>query len=178
MFAVTTRLLLRPGWQEDAPMMTRAIADKGIVRNLASAPWPYSLADAEAHLERMASSDLPILLITQRENAEIVGILGFDRVESGEIEFGYWIARSHWNKGYATEAGRAALDIIRTLGFERIVAGHFVDNPASGRVLRKLGFCPTGEVVMRKSCGRSEEAEVANYTLDFASSEDCGSIAA
>ena len=50
MFARTERLLLRPGWAEDAPALSQAIADEMIVRNLSSAPWPFGLRDAEAHL--------------------------------------------------------------------------------------------------------------------------------
>ena len=50
MFARTERLLLRPGWAEDAPALAAAIADEMIVRNLATAPWPYRLRDAEAFL--------------------------------------------------------------------------------------------------------------------------------
>ncbi len=176
MFAVTKRLLLRPGWSNDAPAMARAIADEQIVRNLARAPWPYGLKDAQKHLATMASAKLPVMLITKRDNAEIVGILGFDRMKSGEIELGYWIARKHWNQGYATEACLAALDIAKTLGFNQIVAGHFTDNPASGRVLRKLGFVATGEKAIRHSCGRGEEAEVLMYALDLA--EGAGRVAA
>jgi RimJ/RimL family protein N-acetyltransferase len=58
MFARTERLLLRPGWLEDAPALFQGIRDEAIVRNLASAPWPYTLPDAEAFLrtERMAPS--------------------------------------------------------------------------------------------------------------------------
>ena len=52
MFARTPRLLLRPGWSEDAPALYEAIRDQGIVRNLATAPWPYQLSDAEAFLAR------------------------------------------------------------------------------------------------------------------------------
>ena len=57
MFARTKRLLLRPGWAEDAPALAAAIADEKIVRNLATAPWPYRMRDAEAiePLERKLS---------------------------------------------------------------------------------------------------------------------------
>ena len=171
MFAVTENLLLRPGWAEDAEAIAAAIADKGIVRNLARAPWPYSLDDARAHLVRMDAAMLPVMLVTTRSNAQIVGILGFDRMEDGSIDMGYWIARSHWGKGYATEAGRAGLEIMRTLGHCRITAGHFIDNPASGRVLRKLGFVPTGEIVTRTSCGRDEDVDVLMYALDLSADE-------
>ena len=57
MFARTQRLLLRPGWREDAPALHAAMADEGIVRNLASPPWPYALSDAEQFLAR--ELDLP-----------------------------------------------------------------------------------------------------------------------
>ena len=55
MFARTERLLLRPGWAEDAPALARAIGDEMIVRNLAVVPWPYSLRDAEAFLASFGS---------------------------------------------------------------------------------------------------------------------------
>ncbi|WP_343345668.1 GNAT family N-acetyltransferase [Sphingomicrobium sp. XHP0239] len=177
MFAVTENLLLRPGWAEDAEAVAAAIADKGIVRNLASAPWPYGIDDAREHLARMAAASLPVMLVTTRADARIVGILGFDRMADGSIDMGYWIARSHWGKGYATEAGRAGLEIMRTLGHRRIEAGHFIDNPASGRVLRKLGFVPTGDTVMRTSCGRDEEVEVVMYALDL-TAQDRDQVAA
>jgi len=50
MFARTPRLLLRPGFAEDAPALAMAIGDEAIVRNLAVVPWPYTLRDAEAFL--------------------------------------------------------------------------------------------------------------------------------
>src|SRR3546814_6508816 len=76
------------------------------------------------------------------------------RRENGEVELGYWVARSYWGLGYATEAGRHMLDLARTLGIPRLTAAHFVDNPASGAVLRKLGFRPTGRRIERASLGR------------------------
>src|SRR5690606_28343339 len=57
MFARTDRLLLRPGWAEDAPALHAAIAEPAVVRNLARAPWPYRLTDAQAFL---AGADTPL----------------------------------------------------------------------------------------------------------------------
>lgn len=178
MFAVTDRLLLRPGWAEDAEKLAARIADEGIVRNLAKAPWPYSLDDARAHLARMNEGPLPTFLITRRDTAEIVGACGFGYEPSGEIEFGYWIARPHWGQGYATEAGRAALDIAKTLGWPRVLGGHFIDNPASGRVLEKLGFIPTGQRVLRHSCGRGREDLCELYALELAEGGRVADVAA
>ena len=160
MFARTERLLLRPGWTEDAPALARAIADEAIVRNLATAPWPYGVAEAEAFLAAPRDPVLPSFLISERTEAapRIVGACGLGRRPSGAVELGYWIARAHWNRGFATEAAMALLDIARTLGLARLEASHFVDNPASGRVLEKLGFVPTGLTAQRHSCARGCEA--------------------
>ena len=175
MFARTERLLLRPGWTEDAPALYHAIAEEEIVRNLASAPWPYSLADAEAFLAAVRSpSDPAMLIFLPRPNeTELIGSIGFGRRPDGAIEFGYWIARPHWGRGYATEAGRAVIAAAQgSLRIRKLGAGHFLDNPASGRVLRKLGFRPTGIVAPRYSAGRREAAPCRLFELDLGEKQD------
>lgn len=173
MFARTERLLLRPGFPEDAPALAAAIADERIVRNLANAPWPYRLRDAEAYLAAPRDPVLPSLLITERtgEGPRLVGACGLGRRQSGAVELGYWIARPHWNRGFATEAAAALIAIARALRLSTLEASHFVDNPASGRVLEKLGFEPTGLIAPRLSCGRGQEAAARLFRLRFASSE-------
>lgn len=171
MFARTERLLLRPGWIEDAPALFRAIADHGIVRNLASAPWPYRPADAEAFLATERKPDEPALLVFRRTEAapELIGTVGLGRRPNDELEFGYWIARPFWGRGYATEAARAMVAIARdSLRLDRLHAGHFLDNPASGRVLEKLGFRPNGMVAPRFSAGRGTTAPCRLFRLDLA----------
>ena len=176
MFARTERLMLRPGWSEDAPALYRAICDERIVRNLANAPWPYSFADAEAFLARKPGGplDARFLIFLRGEAApQLVGGIGFGRTPEDELEFGYWIARHFWGRGFATEAGRAVIGIARDgLRLGKLGAGHFLDNPASGRVLAKLGFRPTGAVVRRYSAGRGEEAPCRLFELDLAAEED------
>jgi RimJ/RimL family protein N-acetyltransferase len=174
MFARTERLLLRPGWMQDAPALFRAIDDEGIVRNLASAPWPYTLADAEAFLATERDPHDATALIFRRTGAapELVGTIGIGRRPDGERELGYFIARRFWSRGYATEAGRAVLDFARdSLRIRSLNAGHFLDNPASGRVLEKLGFKPTGADIPRYSAGRREAAPCRLFTLDLAEPE-------
>ena len=160
MFARTEHLLLRPGWAEDAPALAAAIADEAIVRNLATAPWPYALRDAEAFLAAPRDPVLPSFLIYERTGGDpmLVGACGLGRRPSGAVELGYWIAREHWNRGFATEAGLALLAIAEALGLSRLEASYFIDNPASGRVLEKLGFLATGIAAPRYSCARGNEA--------------------
>jgi RimJ/RimL family protein N-acetyltransferase len=181
MFARTERLLLRPGWAEDAPALARAIADETVVRNLATAPWPFVLEDAEAFLAAPRDPAMPSFLITVRRTdgpPTIVGACGLSRRPSGAVELGYWIARPFWNQGFATEAGRALIDIARTLKLPRLEASHFVDNPASGRVLEKLGFRPTGLSAARYSCARGGEAIARLYRLSLMGCGEVESLAA
>jgi len=170
MFARTERLLLRPGWAEDAPALAAAIADEMIVRNLATAPWPYGLRDAEAFLAQARDPALPSFLIFERTDAEprLVGSCGLGRRPSGAVELGYWIARPFWGRGYATEAASALIDIARTMGFKRLEGSYFLDNPASGRVLEKLGFQPLGITAPRMSCARGTEAQARLLRLNLA----------
>jgi RimJ/RimL family protein N-acetyltransferase len=168
MFARTERLLLRPGWKEDAPALFRAIAEEAIVRNLASPPWPYRLADAEAFLATERKPDEASFLVFRRTQGapQLIGSAGLGRRPSGAIELGYWISRPHWGLGYATEAARAVVAIARDgLRLRRLVAGHFLDNPASGRVLEKLGFRDTGMTAPRYSCARGADAPCRLFEL-------------
>jgi RimJ/RimL family protein N-acetyltransferase len=170
MFTRTERLLLRPGWAEDAPALAAAIADERIVRNLATAPWPYRLRDAEAFLAQPRDPVLPALLVFERTEAapRLVGSCGLGRRPSGAIELGYWIARPFWGRGIATEASQALIGIARALRLPSLQASHFLDNPASGRVLEKLGFEPVGIVAPRLSCARGMEAPSKLFALELA----------
>jgi RimJ/RimL family protein N-acetyltransferase len=162
-------LVLRPGWAEDAPALAAAIADERIVRNLATAPWPYQLRDAEAYLAQPRNPLLPSFLIFERTDGEprLIGSCGLARRASGAVELGYWIARPFWSRGFATEASAALVDIARALRLPRLQASHFIDNPASGRVLEKLGFQPLGITAPRMSCARGTEAEARMFALEL-----------
>jgi RimJ/RimL family protein N-acetyltransferase len=94
MFARTPRLLLRPGFPEDAPALATAIGDEAIVRNLATAPWPYRMRDAEAFLAKPRDPVLPSFLVFERGTGapQLVGSCGLGRRPSGSLELGYWIA--------------------------------------------------------------------------------------
>jgi RimJ/RimL family protein N-acetyltransferase len=182
MFARTPRLLLRPGFPEDAPALATAIADEAIVRNLATAPWPYRMRDAEAFLARARDPFLPSLLMFERTTSapQLVGSCGLGRRPSGSVELGYWVATPFWGRGFATEACAALVDIARTLGLACLEGSHFIDNPASARVLEKLGFEPLGIIAPRLSCARGAEVPARLMRLQLASGgcEDDEALAA
>jgi RimJ/RimL family protein N-acetyltransferase len=160
MFVRTDRLLLRPGWIEDAPALARALGDEAIARNTAHIPWPYTVADAEAYLAADHRPHAPVCLVFARTAMapRLIGGVGLHADDQGH-ELGYWIARPYWGLGFATEAASALLRTARqSLKIGPIHSGHFADNPASGRVLRKLGFRPTGRTVQRHSLARGGPA--------------------
>jgi RimJ/RimL family protein N-acetyltransferase len=164
MFARTERLLLRPSWPEDAGALYEAIADQDIVRNLARAPWPYTADDAAWFAKLEHSQMFPNFMLLLRTDAapRLIGSCGLGELD-GEAELGYWIARPYWGKGFASEAARAVVGVAKALGHKKLVSGHFVDNPASGRVLRKVGFRPVGRQEQRYSAGRACDVSCALF---------------
>lgn len=168
MFARTERLMLRPGWMEDAEALATALGDPAVARNLASVPFPYAAEDARAFLSRPTDPLRPNFLIFSRTRGapRLVGGCGLGLDDKGDTELGYWIARPYWGLGFATEAGRAVMNIARATGLRDVRASHMLDNPASGKVLRKLGFRPTGEVRERWSKGRGDYAPTALFRHD------------
>ncbi|MDE8652943.1 GNAT family N-acetyltransferase [Novosphingobium album (ex Liu et al. 2023)] len=169
MFVRSPRLFLRPPWAEDWREIRAGIADEAIVRNLATVPWPYTEDHARQFAQQAQERHLPHFLMTLPDvpQAPVIGCIGLSRRERGEVELGYWVARAHWGRGYASEAARAVLPLARMLGHRRIVAGHFADNPASGRVLLKAGFRPTGFRAERYSEGRKALAQTVEYALSL-----------
>ena len=153
------RITLRMPAYEDASRLAALAADYDVAKNLARMPHPYGLEDAEGFLGRVANkreaSDCALFI--EHPTAGLIGCIGFHR-EPGQRwpEFGYWLARNHWGQGYASEAAGLALGWAADKGVRAAVAGHFVDNPASGRVLEKAGFLYTGDVKPRPCVARGE----------------------
>ena len=169
MFYRSERLFLRPPFPEDSRAVYEGICDAGIVAMLASAPWPYRMTDAEQFCAREVAAKTPHFLVTLPDvpGAPVIGGIGLHEKEAG-IEMGYWIARNHWGRGYAGEAGRGVLEVARSLGHRRVAAAHYIDNPASGRVLRKLGFRETGEIRPTECRARGGEVVLSRrYAIDL-----------
>jgi RimJ/RimL family protein N-acetyltransferase len=169
MFARTPRLTLRPGWIEDAPALAQAIAHEAVVMRLAHVPWPYTVADAAAFVGLPLGRGEAACLVFAHEGAvpRLVGGVGVHGA-GDSFELGYWFTPAAWGRGYATEAGRAMLGMARhALGHRALGSGHQLDNPASGRVLRKLGFTATGRVERRPCRARGCDVDVATYRCDL-----------
>ncbi|WP_312489529.1 GNAT family N-acetyltransferase [Sphingomonas sp.] len=170
MFARTERLLLRPAWPEDAAPLAQAIGHEAIARMAARVPHPYSIDDAQRWLAHPCGATEPRFLITALDGGGAPVLIGGIAIIAGDTghELGYWLTPSAWGRGYATEAGRAVVATARhALPIARLNAWHFADNPASGRVLAKLGFRPTGQRMARASAGRDTLSPSIHYALDL-----------
>jgi RimJ/RimL family protein N-acetyltransferase len=142
---LTERLYLRPPAWADAEAVIAICGDWEIARRLGRVPHPYGHSDFCFFLEQVVVL-APTWAIVLRETNVLVGVIGLAPHQDGQsAELGYYIGRSHWGRGLATEAGQAVVRLgVEDIGYERLTSGYHADNPASGRVLAKLGFKPIG----------------------------------
>lgn len=133
--------------------------------------FPYPMAEAKAFCcEQAALETLPFgswcqVFIEERETGAPVGDigLGLNTANDGVLEVGYSIHRDHWGKGFATEAVGAAIDkVAPAIGAYQVKAEIDARNPASGRVLEKLGF-KAGPVHERRTLVKGEWCEEIEY---------------
>jgi ribosomal-protein-alanine N-acetyltransferase len=148
----TARLLLRLFTIDDAPDVQRLVGDFAIADTTLTIPHPYPDGAAEAwiqsHPKRLAEGQGAIFAITDKQQGHLLGAIGLERIpEHRKAEMGYWISRPFWNRGYCTEAARAVLaHAFEVLDINRVVARHFSRNPASGRVMQKIGMRHEGRL--------------------------------
>ena len=163
----TERLRLRPLSADDATPIAALAGDFDIARMTLRMPHPYRPEDARAFVARCAAEDprREATLLIEAPGAGPVGVIGFFEDDEQDprlgAELGYWIGRPFWGRGLATEAVVEALRWADESWRKRlVVAGHFADNAASGRVLEKAGFLYTGVVSRRFSLARGEAAPI------------------
>ena len=144
----TKRLMLRQPKAADIGRFLPLIADYEVSKNLAVVPHPYTEDDACAYVVKASrgwaeKTDFNFAVL-RKQDGSFIGLCGVH--PSREWEFGYWVGKPYWGQGYATEAGRRVVAFgFDELNAERLGAGWYKDNPASGRVLEKLGFTWVGE---------------------------------
>jgi RimJ/RimL family protein N-acetyltransferase len=156
----TERLRLRKLRMSDAPAVARFAGDPQVARMILRAPVPYLVCAAEGWIMTL-NARAPLgedhVFGVDLEGEGLIGTIGAHRREDG-FEVGYWFGRPYWGHGFATEALQGFTAEARQLG--ALHAGHFIDNPASGRVLQKAGFAYTGETETAYSLGRNARAPI------------------
>jgi RimJ/RimL family protein N-acetyltransferase len=164
---ITDRLVLRAFTLADALEVQRLAGDRDIAATTLRIPHPYENGMAEQWIRTIQSKfengEAIVWAITGKQDNQLMGAIGLEIHQVHEsAELGYWIGKPFWGQGYCTEAARAVVHY----GFEqrrlnRIKAHHFATNPASGRVMRKIGMSREGKLIQEvKKWGEFVDLEV------------------
>ncbi len=161
----TERLLLRPFTLQDAPAVAQAAGRREIADTTILIPHPYTEIHArrwiEGLVEAAAHNRVAVFAIQAKSSGKLVGAIGLREIdeEHSQAELGFWIAVEFWGQGFATEAARAVIrHAFESLHLNRVYAHHMARNPASGRVLEKVGLKREGFLRQRvRKWGRFED---------------------
>lgn len=138
---VTDRLALKPIEEKDKKDFMEIVKDSQVKKT-------YMLPDFSSEEEeekffkklRDFSLDKERFVYGVYSKNKIIGFLNEVSKSIDEIEIGYFVDSKEWNKGYATEALKTAIQELFRIGFDSVVAAHFENNLASGRVMQKCGM--------------------------------------
>ena len=137
---------------DDAPIVRQLAGEHEIAVNCLCIPHPYEEGMAESwistHPDTFDKGEFACFAIELRAGQTLIGSISLTiNQEHEKAELVYWVGMPWWGKGYCTEAGRAIIRYgFTVLGLNRIFAGHFSRNPASGRVMDKLGMTCEGYI--------------------------------
>lgn len=168
----TERLVLRQLALNDAAAFSKLAGDYDISKMTGSLPHPFPLYSAEfkiMYLCQQKRRGLAYPYAITVNGGELIGVMDlFRSAPDTALEIGYWIGKPYWGQGLSTEAAKAIIQEAKDrLGVQALMAGVFADNPASLRVLEKLGFKTTGSEEMYFSMARMEKARSVILRLDL-----------
>jgi [ribosomal protein S5]-alanine N-acetyltransferase len=136
----TSRLLLRPLTEDDAGMLAQLAGEWQVASKTGRIPYPYELAMAADFIRAQHREREVIFAVCQQADGALMGCVGAS-FEDDSAELGYWFGQAYWGQGFATEAAQALVHSVLSLpNITQMTSSHLLTNPASGRVLVKLGF--------------------------------------
>ena len=159
---MTNKIRLRHWRESDAEALFKYASDPDVGPR---AGWPpHKSVEESLEVIRTVFNNDTTWAIELRESGEAIGAMGYLSCEGnnlpsreGEPLVGYWVGKPYWNQGICTEALRLMIGNIRqTTEIQSLISSHFIDNPASGRVMEKCGFVPTGEICVDETLAGSD----------------------
>ena len=169
----TERITLRHWLDTDAKVLYKYASDPEVGPR---AGWPPHLSEEESlEIIHTVFNNPTTWAIVWNETGETIGAIGYGPscdcslpAREGEPTVGYWVAKPYWGKGICTEALQLMIRHIRnTTDIKSLIGGHFIDNPASGRVMEKCGFLPTGETAFDSKLYHGADKPIRVLRLDF-----------
>jgi len=148
----TPRLRLRLMREDDFPNLLRYVNHEAVFANILNFPEPYLESDAQNRLEFVTQGfqrgERYVFAMASREDDGFIGEIGIHLDKNHHrAEMGFWLGEPYWNRGLMREAVAAVLKF----GFEeaklhKIIATHYLSNPASGKVLLSNGMVKEAEM--------------------------------
>lgn len=169
----TNRIILRPWRESDAEALFKYASDLDVGPR---AGWPPHKSVGESlEIIRTIFNNDTTWAIVLKETGEAIGAMGYGPscscnlpAHDGEPLIGYWIGKSYWNHGICSEALRLMLEHIKkTTDIISLISGHFIDNPASGRVMEKCGFIATGETIIDETQYQGENRPIRVLRMEL-----------
>lgn len=147
----TERLILGPFALEDGPRVEELAGHEAIARMTLNIPHPYPPGAANLWIATHLLAYLKgegVTFAIRLKDGTLIGAIGLTVTRRDDrAELGYWMGVPYWNQGYTTEAARACLAFgFSEMGLQRIMASHLDINPASGRVMQKIGMQKEGHL--------------------------------
>ncbi|CAH0142044.1 GNAT family N-acetyltransferase [Chryseobacterium sp. Bi04] len=140
----TERLILSQLEEKDIPFITEYLQHRIFSDLTSNIPYPYTENDAQLWLKMSKEAFEDHTGYTfgiRNKEGHIIGAIGLHDRDDDKAELGYWIGMSYWNKGYVTEAAKAIVHFgFKELKFNKIFATHLYQNPASGKIMEKIGM--------------------------------------
>lgn len=140
----TERLILSQLEEKDIPFIVGYLQHRIYSDLTSNIPYPYTEKDAQFWLKMSKEAfehDTGYTFGIRDKTGMIIGAIGIHDRDDDKAELGYWIGIPYWNKGYVTEAAKAIVDFgFQKLNFNKIFATHFPHNPASGKIMEKIGM--------------------------------------
>jgi [ribosomal protein S5]-alanine N-acetyltransferase len=164
----TERLILSQLEEKDIPFIVEYLQHRIYSDLTSNIPYPYTESDAVFWL-RMAKeafeSNSGYTFAIRNKEGQLIGAIGLHDREDDKAELGYWIGIPHWNKGYVTEAAKAIVQFgFKDLHYNKIFATHFLHNPASGKIMEKIGM--EQEAILKQEVKKDGEyLDVAFYSI-------------
>ncbi len=138
----TQRLILRKFTKKDLKAIYEIYSDLEVNTFL---PWfPLkSMEEAEMFYEqryagKYRQKDAYAYAVCLKEEDYPIGYVNVSTEE--EYDLGYGLRREFWNRGIITEAAQRVIRQLKEDGIPYVTATHDVNNPGSGRVMKKLGM--------------------------------------
>lgn len=164
---VSKRLTLRQLEPHDSESIEKLAGEKDVADTTLSIPHPYPAGSAvtfiNARREAAARGDGHSFAVTLTENDAFLGIVGLHVVKTHNMaELAYWVGKPFWGNGYCSEAAARILQFaFDDLKLNRVFAAAMTRNPASYRVMEKIGMKFEG--ILRNHIRKGDTYEDLRY---------------